>query len=208
MIEILGRYIILFIDKSGLFGIFILMTLESALIPIPSEVTMPFSGFLVSRGQFLFWIVVLVGAFGNLFGSLLAYYLGSYGEETVRHIIRKYGKLVLLSEKEYNHAESWFRKYGEMIVFASRLLPVIRTFISLPAGIARMNIKKFVIYTFIGSLIWSALLTYIGVVMGDNWKTLGAFFHKFDLIISIVGIAIVAFYFYHKIKHLRHHKTP
>ena len=199
MIEILGRYIILFIDKSGLFGIFILMTLESALIPIPSEVTMPFSGFLVSRGQFLFWIVVLVGAFGNLFGSLLAYYLGSYGEETVRHIIRKYGKLVLLSEKEYNHAESWFRKYGEMIVFASRLLPVIRTFISLPAGIARMNIKKFVIYTFIGSFLWSAFPAYIGFVLGENWARIEPYFRKFDYLIIAVILVILFWVIYKRI---------
>jgi len=207
MIELLAHWIIQVIDATGYMGIFILMTLESALIPIPSEVTMPFSGFLVSKGSFDFWLVAAVGATGNLVGSLLAYYLGYFGEDTVRHIIRKYGKFILISEKEYDHAERWFRKYGEAIVFTSRLLPVIRTFISLPAGIARMNIKKFVIYSLVGSFLWSLFLTYIGVILGKNWNSLGQYFHKFDIAISIVGFAMVAFYIYHKYKSIKHHHS-
>lgn len=181
------------------------MTLESALIPIPSEVTMPFSGSLVSSGQFNFWIVVLIGASGNLFGSLLAYLLGAWGQEAVvRKVIRKWGKYVLVSEREYEHSESWFRKHGEAIVFTSRLLPVVRTFISLPAGISKMKLKKFIVYTLVGSLLWSALLTYIGVMLGNNWSTIGGIFHKFDIFISLALIFVFIWYFRRKLKHLRH----
>lgn len=204
MIEILAHWIIQIITSSGYIGVFILMTLESALIPMPSEVTMPFSGFLSTTGVFNVWGVILVGTLGNLVGSLVAYYLGFYGEATlVKDIIKKYGKYVLISEKEFHHAEKWFRTHGEIIVFASRLLPVIRTFISLPAGIAKMEIKKFVLYTVSGSFLWSVLLTYIGVVMGKNWESLGGIFHKFDLAISIAGIGIVAWYINHKLRSIR-----
>ncbi len=180
------------------------MALESALIPIPSEVTMPFSGFLVTMGRFSFWLIVIVGALGNLAGSLAAYYLGLFGEEKVREVIRKWGKFALISEREYDHAEKWFKKHGEIIVFISRLLPVIRTFISLPAGISRMNLKKFILYTILGSLIWSAILTYIGVVLGSNWLNIGGLFHKFDILISISLAVVIIWYFQRKLRHIRH----
>lgn len=182
------------------------MALESALIPIPSEVTMPFSGFLVTTGRFNFWIIVITGSLGNLIGSLVAYYLGFWGEETVVHaIIKKYGKFLLISIKEVHHAEYWFRKHGEIIVFASRLLPVVRTFISLPAGIAKMEIKRFILYTTLGSFFWSFFLTYIGVIFGKNWGTIGTIFHKFDLLISIVMVSALIWYISHKILSIREH---
>lgn len=206
MIEILAHWIIQVIDATGYAGVFLLMTAESALIPIPSEVTMPFSGFLTTTGRFDFWIIVIAGTLGNLAGSLAAYYLGYWGEETVVHtIIKKYGKYFLISVKEVHHAEYWFRKHGEIIVFVSRLLPVIRTFISLPAGIAKMDIKKFIIYTLFGSFLWSVLLTYVGLIMGKNWEMLGSIFHKFDLVISIIFIVVAIWYIRHKVKSLREH---
>lgn len=180
------------------------MLLESALIPIPSEVTMPFAGSLVALGSFNFWIVVFVGTIGNLVGSLLAYWLGWWGEETVvRRLIAKYGKYVLISESEYDRSERWFRNHGEMIVLLSRVLPVLRTFISLPAGVAKMKLKKFIIYTVVGCFIWSYVLTQIGVVLGNNWKSLEGIFRKFDVVIVAVCAAVVIWYVYHKLKHLR-----
>jgi membrane protein DedA with SNARE-associated domain len=180
------------------------MTLESALIPIPSEITMPFSGSLVVLGTFNFWIVVLVGTIGNLVGSLLAYWLGWWGGETVvRTIILKYGKYFLISEHEYDQSERWFRKHGEIIVFVSRILPILRTFISLPAGVAKMKLVKFIVYTTIGSLIWAYFLTSIGVVLGNNWESLQVYFHKFDLVIVGAGIIVVIWYIRHKWKHFR-----
>jgi len=204
MIETLGSWIIQLISAFGYGGIFILMMLESALIPIPSEVTMPFSGSLVAAGTFTFWFVVAAGTFGNLAGSILAYWLGAWGQETVvRKVLRKYGKYVLISEREYEQSEHWFRKHGEHIVFVSRVLPVIRTFISLPAGIARMNLMKFCAYTAVGSFIWSYALTYIGVLMGNNWRALEGYFRKFDLLIVLAGLLTIFWYVRRALHHRR-----
>ena len=160
IISFLTHIIISIINSTGYWGVFLLMAAESALIPIPSEVTMPFTGYLASTGRFNVYLVIFIGAFANLAGSILAYALGFWGEEhLIRQLIRKYGKFLLITEDEYDRAEKWFRKYGQGIAFFSRLLPVVRTFISLPAGIAEMNFIKFCLLTFLGSLIWSALLT-------------------------------------------------
>ncbi len=208
MVELFGSWIIHFISTLGYAGIFVLMTLESALIPIPSEITMPFSGSLVALGQFNFWLVVLTGTLGNLVGSLLAYWLGWWGEEAVvRHVIVKYGKYVLISEHEYDHSERWFRNHGELVVFLSRVLPVLRTFISLPAGVAKMKLPKFIAYTVVGCFIWSIVLTQIGVVLGNNWKSLQVYFHKFDIVIVIAGVLVVGWYVWRKLKHFRKPKT-
>ncbi|MBI4100031.1 DedA family protein [Candidatus Microgenomates bacterium] len=196
MLEILGSYIIQFIQSTGYAGVFILMTLESALIPIPSEVTMPFAGSLVASGTFNFWLLALVGAAANLTGSLLAYGLGYLGEGAVK----KYGKYIFLREQEFEHAQKLFNKYGEAITFLSRILPAIRTYISLPAGIAKMNLKKFILYTTLGSLIWSTFLTYLGVVLGANWHSLSGYFHKFDLIIVVVAALGLGVYLFKRFR--------
>ena len=178
--------------------------MESALIPIPSEVTMPFSGSLIASGQFNFWILVIVGTIGNLTGSLLAYWLGAWGEEAVvRGLIVKYGKYILVSEHEYDRSERWFRNHGELMVFTSRVLPVLRTFISLPAGVAKMNLTKFILYTTVGSFIWTFVLTNIGVMLGANWKSLEVYFRKFDVVIVVACVAVVAWYIWHKLKHIK-----
>lgn len=177
------------------------MTLESALIPIPSEVTMPFAGSLVALGTFNFWIVIIVGTVGNLVGSLLAYWLGWWGQEAVvRKVIQKYGKYVLVSEHEYDRSEQWFKNHGEFIVLLSRVLPVLRTFISLPAGVAKMDIKKFVAFTVVGCFIWSYVLTQIGVVLGNNWKSLEVYFRKFDIVVVVAAIILVFWYLWRKFK--------
>lgn len=204
MVELIGSWIIHFISTLGYFGVFLLMTLESALIPIPSEVTMPFAGSLVALGTFNFWVVVIVGTLGNLLGSLLAYWLGWWGQEAVvRKVIVKYGKYVLISESEYDRSERWFRNHGEFVVFLSRVLPVLRTFISLPAGVAKMNLRKFIAYTVVGCFIWSVVLTQIGVVLGNNWKSLEGYFRQFDVVIVAAGLAVVGWYVWHKLKHFR-----
>lgn len=198
------QIIISVISKTGYLGVFLLMTAESALIPIPSEVTMTFAGYLSSIGRFNFWLVVLVGAAANLVGSWLAYWLGLWGQEhVVRILIRKYGKYLLIGEEEFDRSEKWFRKYGEKITFFSRILPVIRTFISLPAGVAAMNFWRFSLFTFIGSLIWSAFLTYIGFILGKNWNTLHDYYQKFEYLI-IGGLVIMGgYYIVHKIRKIK-----
>lgn len=195
MLEIIAHYIIQFIESTKYAGIFILMTLESALIPIPSEITMPFSGFLASTGVLSVWPIIIVGTIANLAGSLIAYYIGYFLEETVLlKLIKKYGKFILVTEHEYDKANGWFKKYGDKIIFISRLLPGIRTIISLPAGMFEMNIKKFVIYTTLGCLVWSTLLTYTGFYLGENWQSLEGVYRKFEIVIvAAIVIAVVLY---------------
>lgn len=179
----------------GVGAVFVLMTLESALIPIPSEVTMSFAGFLAGRGIFSFWSVVFIGALGNLSGSLLSYWLGySKGEEWVRFAIRRWGKWLLIREEEYDKAKAWYIKYGQAVTFTSRLLPIVRTFISLPAGIAKMNLTYFSILTFIGSFIWSAFLAWLGLKLGQNWLSVEPYFRKFQFLIIGLGLLLVILY--------------
>ena len=201
MIEFATNLIIQFIENTGYFGVFILMTLESALIPIPSEITMPFAGFLVQRGELNLLLVILTGAFANLFGSLIAFGLGFYLEEhVILKLLKKYGKYLLLTTAEYERSLKWLSKHGDQVAFFSRILPGVRTFISLPAGLSEMNIFKFSIYTFLGSLIWSAFLTYVGVYFGENWHALEPYFRKFQILIAATLILLALLYLNHKLE--------
>jgi membrane protein DedA with SNARE-associated domain len=200
LIEILANFVISVIGFFGYAGVFVLMLAESCGIPMPSEVTMPFSGFLVDKGQFNFWLVVFLGAFGNLVGSWLAYYIGAKGG---RPLLEKYGKYVLISKHDLDLADHWFARFGQATVFFGRLLPVVRTYISFPAGVARMNIKKFSFYTFIGALPWCILFAWLGVKMGDNWDLIRARLHNFDLLMAFLIVAAVGWYIY---RHLKHRK--
>lgn len=201
MVELLAHYIIQLIEQTSYIGIFILMFLESALIPIPSEVTMPFAGFLAQSGKLSFWPIVITGTIANLAGSLLAYYIGYLLEETVLiGLIKKYGKFLLVTVEDYNKARKWFEKYGDKIIFISRILPAVRTVISLPAGVFKMNLKKFIIYTTIGCFIWSIFLTYIGFVLGENWNSLEVYFRQFQILIAVLVIGAGVFYIEKKLK--------
>ncbi len=166
------------IEATGYFGIFFLMALESANIPIPSEIIMPFSGFLASSGGFSFWAVVLAGTIGNLAGSFFSYWLG--------YLIRR-GVFYQDNHKvsvEVKRAQQWLDRFGDLAIFISRLLPIVRTFISFPLGVIRVkSLKRFSILTFAGSFVWSLLLTYLGFVSGKNWEVLSIYFRKFDYIV-------------------------
>ncbi|MDP2633108.1 MAG: DedA family protein [Candidatus Curtissbacteria bacterium] len=189
------------ISTLGYPGIFVLMALESALIPIPSEVIMPFSGFLVSQGRFDLLTVIVIGALGNLFGSWIAYALGYWGHERlVKKLVRNYGKFILLTEEEFDYAVNLFRKHGQWVSAIARVLPALRTIISLPAGISKLPFIKFSILTFFGSLIWSGLLTYIGVKLGENWEVIRPYFRKFDIVIVLITIIVLGAYIYHKLR--------
>ena len=182
------------------------MAIESALIPLPSEVIMPFSGFLASTGKFNIHLVAISGALGNLIGSLLAYALGYWGHERiVRRLIRRWGKFLLISEQELDEAEKLLHKYKDWVVIGSRVMPGIRTVISLPCGIAKLPLLRFIILTFFGSLVWCYFLAWIGVILGENWDTLGPYFHKVDVLIIVGVVAIVGFYIYHKFNRSKKH---
>jgi membrane protein DedA with SNARE-associated domain len=203
LIELLSVFIVATIARLGYAGVVLLMAIESACIPLPSEIIMPFSGYLVSKGEFNLWLVGVAGAFGCVVGSLVAYWVGMYGG---RPLVEKYGRYLLVSSHDLDLADRWFDRFGEVIVFASRLLPAVRTFIAFPAGVARMNIKKFVIYTFAGSLPWCIGLAYVGQRLGEKWDkdpTLKNLFHRFDFVIGILITAAVVWWVWRHIKHLR-----
>jgi len=204
IIEILADFVIKTIGILGYPGIFLLMLVESCGIPAPSEVIMPFSGFLVAMGKMNFWLIVFAGAFGNLAGSLLAYYIGAKGG---RPLIEKYGRYILISRRDLDIADRWFKNYGNLTVFSGRLLPVIRTYISFPAGVAKMGLKKFSFYTFAGALPWSALFAWLGVKMGNNWEMIRLKLHNFDMAIAVLVAAAIALYIWRHIKNRKNEKA-
>jgi membrane protein DedA with SNARE-associated domain len=192
-IELLGRFIIAVISTSGYAGILLLMAIESACIPLPSEVIMPFSGYLVSTGRFSLWAVALAGALGCNAGSLVAYYVGAWGG---RPLVERYGRYALVSHHDLALADRFFVRYGELAVFIARLLPVVRTFIALPAGVSRMNVWRFHLYTFLGSLPWCWVLAYAGMKLGPRYTVLREYFHRFDAALGII-IVVAAVWFVH-----------
>jgi membrane protein DedA with SNARE-associated domain len=169
------------------------MVLESACIPVPSEVVLPFAGVLVSQGHLLFWEVVLIGIIGQLTGSMISYWLGRrFGLGW----LKTYGRYLGIRQHEVDKAEQWLQRYGDLTVFFSRLLPGVRTFVSLPAGMARMPAGRFLAYSALGVAPWTAALVYAGVKLGDNWEILRPLFHRVDFVIILVGLAAVALFFW------------
>ncbi len=192
--ELLSNFITHFISSIGYTGVFILMTLESAAFPVPSEVVMPFAGYVVyqaHQGVFNVFIVSIVGAVGCTAGSLISYYVGLKGG---RPLIEKYGRYVFIEKRRVELAENWFKKYGDRAVFLSRLLPVVRTFISLPAGIGRYDLKKLVAFSFTGSLPWCFALAYVGFSLGPFWDSIIGFFDRLDIIVVVAVIMIILYY--------------
>jgi len=185
------------IQALGYGGVALLMAIESACIPLPTEVIMPFDGYLVSRGVMNLWLVSLAGAIGCVVGSVGAYYVGAFGG---RPLVERYGKYILVSHHDLELADRFFLRWGQLAVFIARLLPVVRTFIAFPAGVARMPMAPFLVYTFVGSFIWSLGLAYVGVVLGDNWESLKVYFHRFDAVIALLLVAGAAWWVW---RHLR-----
>lgn len=184
-------------------GVVILMAIESIFIPLPSELIMPLAGWMLIKEQSLAATYVLVagayGALGCTISSIIIYVVGMRGG---RPFLEKYGKYLLISRHDLDLAERWFSKHGGWAVFASRLVPVVRTLISLPAGIARMHIVKFLIYTFIGSFIWSTGLAYGGYLLGERWEQIRTVMRPLDPLIGILIILLIAFYIYRHVKHI------
>ena len=204
LIEYLGTIIVSVISAIGYVGIAALMAIESACIPLPSEITMPFAGYLVSTGEMSLWGVALAGAIGCNIGSTIAYAVGYWGG---RPLAERWGAYVLLRPHDIDVAERFFDRFGPATVFVGRLLPVVRTFIALPAGFARMNMWKFQLYSFVGSLLWCLVLAYIGEVLGDKWNSspaLQAAFHSADLVIVLLVLLGAAWFVW---SHLRRRRS-
>ncbi len=191
MLTLLSNLVIETIKYLGYPGIFLLMTLESVNIPIPSEVIMPFSGFLSLQGNLNFWLVALMGTLGNLAGSFLNYFLA----EWILEIRNRYKFLrMVLSSKHLEKTDAWFKKYGSYSIFLGRIVPMVRTFISLPAGIAKMNAIKFTYLTFLGSLLWSLFLTYVGFFLGKNWTIIQDYFKQLDYVILVLAVIALLYW--------------
>jgi membrane protein DedA with SNARE-associated domain len=196
-----ATFIIAVISSMGYGGVVLLMAIESACIPLPSEIIMPFAGYLVSTGELSLIGVATAGAIGCNLGSIPAYALGQYGG---RAAVVRYGRYVLMSGEDLDRAERFFARFGGLAVLIGRLLPVVRTFIAVPAGVARMNHWRFHIYTFVGSWPWCFVLAWLGMKLGENWRddpTLSNILHRMDFVIVGVGVAAVAWFVWHRLKH-------
>ena len=194
LIAALGEFIVHVISATGYLGVMLLMAIESACIPLPSEVIMPFSGYLVFTGRFNLLWVATAGAIGCNVGSVIAYEIGHAGG---RPLVNRWGRYILLNNHDLDRAEKFFRKYGDITVLVARLLPVVRTFIALPAGIAKMPRLRFHVYTFVGSWPWCFVLAYIGMKLGEKWETdprLKTWLHRFDAAI-VVGLLVAVAWF-------------
>jgi len=207
-LEAFEQQIVLFLQNLfttiGWPGVVVAMAIESALIPLPSEVTMPLAGWMLIAAQNLpvshvLW-AGLMGAIGNTLGSVIIYWVGALGG---RPLLERYGKYVLISRHDMEMADRWFQRYGEATAFFSRLLPIVRTFISLPLGIARVNFVRFTILTFLGSFLWSTALAWAGYGFGQNWHAIREVMRPFDIPIGLVLVALVIWYVRRHLKHSR-----
>jgi membrane protein DedA with SNARE-associated domain len=197
ILGLLSSFVIGVISALGYAGVVLMMTVESACIPLPSEVIMPFAGYLAASGRFSLNSVAMAGTLGCLFGSYIAYGVGASGG---RRVLERRGYLVLISPAELEAADRFFDRWGAFAVFTGRLLPVIRTFIAFPAGVARMRLTPFTIYTILGSYLWCLALAWAGMKLGQNWDAIGPFFRRFDDLIAIAMIAGVSWLVYRRIR--------
>ena len=194
---IVSNFIISVISSGGYAGIALLMALDSCAIPIPSEVTMAFGGYLVHQGRFTLTGIALAGGLGSMLGSIVLYWIGYYGG---RPLLERYGKYVLIHHKDIDTADRFFKKYGDASNFFFRMVPVVRTFISFPAGVAKMPVKRFMLYSFAGSFIWSWFLGWVGVKLGQNWSAIHTYFKDIQNFILAGIIILIAAYIYRHIK--------
>lgn len=200
VLALLTTWIVAAISAGGYAGIVLLMAIESACIPLPSEVVMPFAGYLVFVGTFNLWLVALAGAVGCNLGSTVAYFVGSRGGQP---FIERWGRYVLLDLRDVGRAERFFDRFGTIAVLLGRLLPVVRTFIALPAGIARMRQMPFQIYTFVGSYLWCLALAYVGKQLGRRWNTdprLADVLHRLDAVIVVLGVVAIGWFVWHRLR--------
>lgn len=185
-----------FIHTTGYWGVGVLMTFESMVLPVPSEAVMPFAGFLWFQGTMTFWAIVFFATLGSIIGSLISYAIGFYGG---RPLILKFGKFLLLNEHDLEKTEQFFQRRGGIAVFFSRFIPVVRHLISIPAGLGKMPLKRFILYTAVGAGLWNAFLAYVGFQLGNNWKTVEKYSKPIDW--AMLALLILALIWY--IRHIR-----
>jgi membrane protein DedA with SNARE-associated domain len=189
----IGSFALSAISQLGYVGIFFLMMLESMIVPVPSEFVMPFAGFLVAQGSFNGILVILTSTLGSITGSLIFYYIGKTGGYA---LVQRYGKYVLVDTEDIKKTEAWFNKRGDLTIFLARLIPVVRHLISLIAGIGKMNVKKFTIYTILGAALWNGILTYLGFLLGQHWNEVSQYMENLDLVIVVLLIVVCLYFIY------------
>jgi membrane protein DedA with SNARE-associated domain len=187
-------------ESTGYITVFIAMTMESMVFPVPSEAVMPFAGFLVAEGKFTFLLVIFFSTLGSIAGSMISYTIGYYSEKALIH---KYGKFLLLDPEELEATERFFNKYGDITIFISRFIPVVRHLISLPAGFAQMNIYKFAIFTIIGAGLWNSFLAYTGFYLKSNWEVVMIYSRIVDIAVILILTGLFAYYIYRHLKKRR-----
>ncbi len=200
MLTLIANWIMQVISHLGYGGVVLLMAIESACIPLPSEIILPFAGYLAFLGSLNLWGIAVAGATGSVLGSWLAY---AAGVQSGRPFVERYGRYVLVSPADLDLADRWFARYGDLTILFGRLLPIVRTFIAFPAGVARMPIWRFSIYTFIGSFFWSLALAWLGMELGRHWQELGGWFHRFDFMIAAILLLLGFFYVRRHLRALR-----
>ncbi|PIY97211.1 MAG: DedA family protein [Candidatus Kerfeldbacteria bacterium CG_4_10_14_0_8_um_filter_42_10] len=193
--EFLIHYFTLIISQLGYWGVGLLMTLESMVAPVPSEAVMPFAGFLWFDHKFTFWGLAFSSTLGSIIGSLISYYVGAFGG---RPLVKKFGKYLLLNEHHLDQTQRFFAKYGDKTIFISRFIPVIRHLISLPAGVGRMNLAKFSLYTVIGAGIWNSFLAYLGYYLGSRWEEIRKYSEILDIVIIVLIVGTIVVFFFKK----------
>ena len=207
MLEQLTGIIIHLIQSAGYLGVFVLMVLNSTAIPIPSEVTLPFAGFLANQGSLSLVLIVIVGILGDLVGSIIGYTIGYFLEENLLlSLIKKYGKFILVTEHDYHKVTAWIKKYGAPVVFVGKMLPGIKSFVAVAAGITEVKLNKFIVSVVLSALIYVSFVSYVGFYLGSKWNILGGYFRKFELVIVVFLILGVLFYINYKLKIVKFRK--
>ncbi|HUD09412.1 MAG TPA: DedA family protein [Patescibacteria group bacterium] len=207
MLEQLSGIIIHLIQSTGYLGIFGLMVLNATAIPIPSEVTLPFAGFLANQGGLVLIFVIIIGVLGDLAGSIIGYSIGYFLEENLLlSLIKKYGKLILVTEHDYHIATTWIKKYGAPVVFIGKMLPGIKSFIAVAAGITEVKFSRFIISNVLAALIYVPVVSYVGFYLGSKWDILGGYFRKFELVLVVFLVVAGLFYINYKLKIIKFKK--
>ncbi len=200
LFERLSEVFTALIANMAYLGIFVLMTLESMIAPVPSELVMPFAGFLVADGKLNMWLVILVSSLASITGSLISYFVAYFGE---KELIQHFGKLMFMDEEELEWAQRWFQKRGSITILISRFIPVIRHLISIPAGLAKMDLKRFILFTAVGATVWNTFLLWVGMQLRERWDLVHKYSNQLDVLVIILLVAGVTYYAY---RHWKKHR--
>jgi len=207
MLEQLSSFVINLIQSAGYLGVFVLMMFNASAIPIPSEITLPFAGFLANQGNLSFILVIMTGIIGDLVGSVIGYSIGYFLEENlILGLVKKYGKFILVTEEDYQKVTGWIDKHGSPVVFLGKMVPGVKSFVAIAAGITEIKFTKFIISNILAAIIYVSFVSYIGFYLGSKWSILGTYFRQFEVVIAILIILAGFGYINYKLKIIKFKK--